>query len=408
MITLDDLSQELWPLASQVALESEVVPLNMALGRVLTEDIQSLINVPQHDNSAMDGYAVRCADFATQQSFGVSQRVAAGDSPQPLQAGSVARIFTGAPIPEGADAVIMQEEAQLLDDSEEVTFLSTPAPEQWIRRAGDDIRQGETVLHSGARLGPIDIGLLASIGIAEVKVRRRLRIGLLITGSELQSPGKPLGSGQIYNSNEFVWRALLQQLGAEVKSTGIVKDDRLATIEALGGLAEDCDLVLSSGGVSVGEEDHVKPAVETLGKLRSWKISMKPGKPVAFGELNGPKSQPVWFFGLPGNPVSSAVTFLLLVKPFMDLMQGRPLLNADWRSRISEQPMKAAWLKPDSRREEFLRATLTDAGVELFHNQSSGVLTSMSRSNGLVRVPKGQPLAAGDKAQFISYDSLMS
>lgn len=408
MITLDQLSQEIWPLATKGKVGTETLSIEQALNRVLSDDVVSPINVPQFDNSAMDGYAVRCGDFAQQRVFRVSQRIAAGDNPPALSTGSVARIFTGAPVPAGCDAIIMQEEATVDASTGEVAFSSLPTPEQWIRRAGDDIAERSVVLEAGTRLGAVDIGLLASIGVSHVKVSRQLKIGLLITGSELQRPGEPLKPGHIYNSNEYVWRALVEQLGAKVECSGIVEDNREKTIEAMRVLAESCDIVLSSGGVSVGEEDHVKPAVEVLGELKSWKVSMKPGKPVAFGALNKKDGSRAWFFGLPGNPVSSAVTFLLLVKPFMDLMCGRKLEQSDWRGNMASYPMKDAWIKPDVRREEFLRGTLKNGEISLFANQSSGVLTSMSRSNGLIRVPVGGVLAPADMASFISYSDLLS
>lgn len=405
MIELNDLLAQVWPLAAKQEAKIETVELKKAIGRVLAEDALSTLNVPQHDNSGMDGYAVHCADFLSKRVFTVSQRIPAGASPLPLQAGTVARIFTGAPIPPGADSIVMQEDT-ILNVDESVEFKSTPKVGQWIRRAGEDISIGQVVVPKGTRLDAIHVGLLASIGIDKIKVAKRLKVGVMATGSELQNPGKPLKPGQIYNSNEFVWCGLLQALNLDVKSVGIVPDNLEATCTALESLA-DCDAVISSGGVSVGEEDHVKPAIEKVGELRSWKVAMKPGKPIAFGHINRAGGGHSWFFGLPGNPVSSAVAFQLIVKPFLDVLQGLSTDQADWRIRV--QPVQADfnWLKPDDRREEFLRVDVQSGKARLFANQSSGVLTSLAQSTGLVRLAKGQLVNAGDWVDYVSYQDLM-
>lgn len=403
MIDLDDLLQQVWPLA-QAPARTETVGLKEALGRVLASDVCSSIDVPQHDNSGMDGYAVQAAQVQPGQPYRVSQRVPAGSSPAALQEGTVARIFTGAPIPPGADAVIMQEEATVQDNAE-VSFPHQPRALQFIRKAGEDIASGQVVLAKGTLLGAVHIGLLASIGIAQVPVFSRLKVGVMVTGSELRNPGESLGAGQIYNSNEFVWCGLLASLGIDVRSVGIVPDDFQATCEALASLA-DCDAIISSGGVSVGEEDHVKPALERVGTLRSWKVAMKPGKPIAFGHLEQPEGGGVcWFFGLPGNPVSSAVAFQLIVKPFLAALQGQ--VNVDWRSRMRKVTADFSWTKPDSRREEFLRVDVQSNHARLFVNQSSGVLTSLAHSSGLVRVPKGLVISPGDELDYVSYQELM-
>ncbi len=403
MIDLDDLLQQVWPLA-QAPARSETVGLKEALGRVLANDVCSNIDVPQHDNSGMDGYAVQAAQLRLGQPYRVSQRVPAGSSPAALQEGTVARIFTGAPIPPGADAVIMQEEATLHDNAQ-VSFSSHPRALQFIRKAGEDIAAGQVVLSKGTVLSAVHIGLLASIGISQVPVFRRLKVGVMVTGSELRNPGDALGAGQIYNSNEFVWCGLLASLGIDVQSVGIVVDDFQATCEALASLA-DCDAIISSGGVSVGEEDHVKPALERVGTLRSWKVAMKPGKPIAFGHLDQPTGGGVcWFFGLPGNPVSSAVAFQLIVKPFLAALQGQE--HVDWRNRMRKVTADFSWPKPDSRREEFLRVDVQSNQARLFANQSSGVLTSLAQSSGLVRVPKGVVVNPGDELDYVSYQDLM-
>ena len=405
MLELDDLIAQVWPLATRNTPNTETVGLNAALGRVLAADVLSRLNVPQHDNSSMDGYAVRCADLSDGSHFTVSQRIPAGASPLPLQAGTVARIFTGAPIPPGADAVVMQEDAHVQADGL-VKFNAAPRIGQWIRRAGEDIASGQLVVPQGTVLDAVYVGLLASIGVDHVDVRKRLKVGVMVTGSELQNPGKPLEPGQIYNSNEYVWTGLLKAMNMEVESVGIVPDNLPATCAALERLAQ-CDAVISSGGVSVGEEDHVKPAIEKVGELRAWKVAMKPGKPIAFGHIKRPGGGQSWFFGLPGNPVSSALAFQLIVKPFLGLLQGQSMAQVDWRLRM--QPVQAdfAWPKPDARREEFLRVNVQSACAGLFPNQSSGVLTSLAQSSGLVRLAKGQQVAHGDVLNYVSYQDLM-
>jgi molybdopterin molybdotransferase len=405
MIDLNDLLEQVWPIAAQQAMRTESVELKNALSRVLAEDVVSTLNVPQHDNSGMDGYAVRCADLQPGQPFRVSQRVPAGSSPQHLQPGTVARIFTGAPIPPGADSVIMQEDAVVNDDAS-VTFNALSKPGQWIRRAGEDIASGQVVVSKGTRLDAIHVGLLASIGVPAVTVTKRLKVGVMVTGSELQSPGEVLQPGQIYNSNEYVWCGLLESMNMEVRSVGIVPDNFEATCTALQSLA-DCDAVISSGGVSVGEEDHVKPAIEKVGQLRSWKVAMKPGKPIAFGHINRAGGGQSWFFGLPGNPVSSAVAFQLIVKPFLGLLEGQARNEVDWRSRMRKVKADFAWSKPDSRREEFLRVDVQSDKAGLFANQSSGVLTSLASSSGLIRLAKGQQVEPGGWVDYVSYQDLM-
>lgn len=405
MIDLNELLDQVWPLAAQRSSQLETVPLKQALGRVLAGDVLSTLNVPQHDNSGMDGYAVCAADCQLASQFEVSQRVPAGSSPSPLKPGTVARIFTGAPIPPGADAVVMQEDVVVNEDSS-VGFAALPKPGQWIRRAGEDISIGQLVLQQGTRLDAIHIGLLASIGVPHVKVFKRLKVGVMATGSELQSPGQPLQAGQIYNSNEYVWCGLLESMNIEVVSVGVVPDNFDATCAALESLA-DCDAVVSSGGVSVGEEDHVKPAIERVGELRSWKVAMKPGKPIAFGHINRQGGGHSWFFGLPGNPVSSAVAFKLIVKPFLNLLEGQSVQQVDWRLRMRKVQADFAWHKPDLRREEFLRVDVQSGKAMLFANQSSGVLTSLAQSTGLVRLTKGQQVNVGDWIDYVSYQDLM-
>ena len=371
-------------------------------GRVLAEDLLSALQVPPQDNSSMDGYAVRCADVSAPGAvLKVTQRIPAGTHGQPLNAGEAARIFTGAPIPQGADAVVMQEDC--VAESDTVRVQQVPASSQWIRRSGEDVARGDRVLSRGDRLSPAALGLAASIGLASLKVAPRPRVALFSTGDELVMPGEvapeAMQPGAIYNSNRFFLRALLQRLGCEVSDLGIVPDRREATEAALRAAAEHHDLILTSGGVSVGEEDHVKPAVEKWGELTLWSLAIKPGKPFAFGAIRRSEgASSAHFMGLPGNPVSSFVTFLLLVRPFVLALQGATCLVAP------QQRMQAHfdWPRADKRR-EFLRVRRNaNGGLDLFPNQSSGVLTSAVWGDGVVDNPPGQTIRAGDTVSFIS------
>lgn len=371
-------------------------------GRVLAQDLVSDLQVPAQDNSSMDGYAVRCADLADPaKALPVSQRIAAGAAGAALAARSVARIFTGAPIPADADAVVMQEDCEILSGGA-VRFKVVPKPGQWIRRAGEDVRSGAVVLSRGERLAPAEIGLAASIGLNKLAVVRRPKVALFSTGDELVMPGDVLPEqmkpGVIYNSNRFFLRALLLRLGCEVTDLGIVPDRFDATVQALRAAALNHDLILTSGGVSVGEEDHIKPAVQSLGSLDLWQIAIKPGKPFAYGRV-----QETHFIGLPGNPVSSFVTFLLLVRPFLLRLQG----VVDVAAKSIAVPAHFKWVKADQRR-EFLRVKRNAVGgLDLFPNQSSGVLTSAVWGDGLVDKLPGQTIAFGDVVQFIPFSELM-
>ncbi|MFC7460067.1 gephyrin-like molybdotransferase Glp [Hydrogenophaga defluvii] len=384
------------------------VPTFEADGRVLAQDLVSALDVPGHDNTSMDGYAVRVADLA--QAAGaplvVSQRIPAGHFGGPLLPGTVARIFTGAPVPAGADAVVMQEEAQAQEDGR-VSFSSQPVVGQWIRRQGEDVQKGGTVLAAGTRLGPAELGLAASIGFAELAVAPRVRVALFSTGDELVMPGAvapaDMKPGAIYNSNRFFLRALLLRLGCEVSDLGIVPDQREATLQALSEAAQSHDLILTSGGVSVGEEDHIKPAVQALGHLDLWQIGMKPGKPFAHGRVGV-----AHFIGLPGNPVSSFVTFLLLVRPFLLRLQG---VAVDAASALPAAVMLPAHfdLPKGDKRREFLRARRNAlGGVDVFPNQSSGVLTSAVWADGLIDNPPGNAIARGDLVRFIPLTDLLA
>lgn len=396
-------------------LPAESVATFDADGRVLAQDIVSALTVPPRDNSSMDGYAVRVADCAAPGAvLQVAQRIPAGTVGTPLAAGTAARIFTGAQIPEGADAIVMQEDTQPVP--QEGTFGAVridiaPAAGQWIRRAGEDVAVGDVVLRQGERLTPAALGLAASVGFDRLQVARRPRVALLSTGDELVMPGEvapeAMKPGAIYNSNRFFMRALLHRLGCDVTDLGIVPDKREATIEALRGAAETSDLIITTGGVSVGEEDHIKAAVQALGELQLWSLSMKPGKPFAYGSIaraGGEAQGRCHVTGLPGNPVSSFLTFLLLVRPFLLTLQGA--------SRVAPEPVQMRadfdWPRADRRR-EFLRARRNAAGgLDLFANQSSGVLTSMVWGDGVVDNPPGQTIQAGDTVNFIPLASLLA
>lgn len=402
----------------------ETVTTPEAWGRVLAQDVVSAVNVPPEDNSAMDGYAIRLADLA--QGAGtllvVSQRIAAGRPGQALAAGTAARIFTGAQVPAGADAVVMQEYCEAVastgahDPFGGVRVNELPAAGMAIRRRGEDVRQGHVVLRAGHRMDAAAIGLAATVGMATLDVAARPRVGLFSTGDELVMPGEPLPPGAIYNSNRFMLGALLRGQGCIVTDLGNVPDRLDATRAMLRAAAADHDLILSSGGVSVGEEDHLKPALAAEGRLDLWAIAIKPGKPLAFGAVRRPQSPghgshtPVdgagtpetWFIGLPGNPVSSYVTFTLFVRPVLARLQGAQAVTP------AGLPVRAdfAWPKPDKRR-EFLRVKRNaQGGLDLYRNQGSGVLTSLAWGDGLADIAPGQVVQPGDLVSYLSLAEL--
>jgi molybdopterin molybdotransferase len=375
----------------------EKLPTIAANGRILAEDQSSLLDVPPADNTQMDGYAVRASDCASGETrLRISQRIPAGHVPQALEPGTAARIFTGAMIPAGADSVVMQEQCQA--DGEFVIIRHQPRSGEWVRRQGEDIQAGSTILNAGTRLRAQELGLAASVGLAQLPVLRQPRVAVFFTGDELTMPGEALKPGAIYNSNRFTLNGLLQDLGCVVTDYGIVPDKLDATRDTLRRASQDHDLIITSGGVSVGEEDHIRPAVEAEGSLNMWQIAMKPGKPLAFGEVGK-----VFFMGLPGNPVSSFVTFLLFVRPFILRMQGVEKVEpAAYQVRADFD-----WLKPD-RRNEFLRARLNaEGGLDLFANQSSGVLTSTVWGDGLIDLAPGQSIRKGELVRYIPFSSLM-
>ena len=401
LLSLDDALALLVAGAKPHALhETEVVSTFDALGRVLAADVTSALDVPPADNTSMDGYALRAADVvAAGTVLPLSQRIPAGVVGTPLAKGSAARIFTGAQVPAGADAVVMQEHCAAVpgEGLGAVRIDTVPTPGQWIRRRGEDVERGATVLLRGTRLTPQALGLAASVGAAKLRVLRRVRVAIFSTGDELVMPGEPPKPGAIYNSNRYTLRGLLLAAGCEVADLGIVSDRLDATRAALREAAAGNDLIITSGGVSAGEEDHLRPAVLAEGTLEHWQIAIKPGKPLAYGSVRRPHQGAALFIGLPGNPVSSFVTYLLAVGPVLRVLQGMaekappPLL------------IKAAfdWPRPDRRR-EFLRVRLNaDGAAELFANQSSGVLTSAVWADGLVDNPAGQPIQRGDTVRYL-------
>lgn len=390
-------------------MESEIVPMQVALGRVLAESVNSLVDVPPLDNTSMDGYALRTADTQVSGSIlKIAQRIPAGSVGVTLEPGTVARIFTGAPVPLGADAVVMQEDCAIPEGStDQVQVNLVPTIGQWIRRQGEDLTAGKAALIAGTFLRPQELGVAASAGLTHLNVKRRVKVAAFFTGDELSLPGEPLKPGGIYNSNRDTLLACIKSLGCDATDFGIVPDSLNATRETLRKASKDHDLIITSGGVSVGEEDHIKPAVTAEGRLDLWQIAIKPGKPLAFGAVrkaDGEAQAEAWFIGLPGNPVSSFVTFLLFVRPFILRLQGRDA------SLPQSYPMRADfdWLKAD-RRNEFLRVKInTQGGLDLFPNQSSGVLTSASWGDGLVDCPPGQAIKAGDMVRYIPFNALLA
>ena len=407
------------------ATDAENLSTFDTLGRVLAVDVRSGLDVPPGDNTAMDGYALRCADLVVAGGarlplvplvpglpflpflplspfLPISQRIPAGTVPAPLVPGTAARIFTGAQIPLGADAVVMQEHCRV--EGNAVHIETRPTLGQWIRRRGEDVRQGDVVLSAGTRLTPQAMGLAASVGAAVLRVARRPRVALFSTGDELMMPGEPLKPGAIYNSNRYTLRGLIQQLGCECRDLGIVPDRLDATRDALRRAALDNHLIVTSGGVSVGEEDHLRPAVALEGSVDLWQIAIKPGKPLAFGAVRRGDSSSAHFIGLPGNPVSSWVTFLLLVRPVLLRLQGASQLEPTTvRMRADFD-----WPRPDKRR-EFLRARRNaEGGLDLFPNQSSGVLTSTVWADVLIDNPASHAIATGDVVDALSITELLA
>ncbi|WP_194787845.1 gephyrin-like molybdotransferase Glp [Pseudomonas sp. UFMG81] len=374
--------------------ETEEVTLADAEGRVLARELVAGLDLPPWPNSAMDGYALRLADWQGEP-LPVSQRIFAGHAPQPLQPGTCARIFTGAPLPEGADCVEMQENAEVLEDGR-VRLLETLRISQNVRPKGQETRAGEQVMSAGTRLGPIQLGLAATLGFDRLTVVRKPRVAVLSTGDELVEPGLPLGPGQIYNSNRRLLVSWLQRLGCDVVDAGILPDDLVRTRQCLGGLG-DVDLILSTGGVSVGEADYLGMALREAGELALWKLAIKPGKPLTFGHYQG-----VPVIGLPGNPASTLVTFGLLARPYLLRRQG----VAHVTPLQFSVPAGFDWPAPGTRR-EYLRARIEDGRVRIYKNQSSGVLRSAAWAEGLAEVREGSTPRQGDLVSFIPFSELL-
>ncbi|BCB26819.1 molybdopterin molybdenumtransferase MoeA [Sulfurimicrobium lacus] len=383
--------------------EVERIHTTHALGRVLAQPLVSTVSVPPLDNSAMDGYAVACADLnpGGETRLRVAQRIPAGSVGHALERGTAARIFTGAPVPAGADAVVMQEDCAV--EGDEVIVRATPKNGANIRRTGEDITVGQEILPAGVKMRPQEMGLIASIGLADVPVYRKLRVALFFTGDEIVMPGEPLQEGEIYNSNRYTLLGLLEGMGCRVADFGIVPDSLEATVEVLNQAWHEADLIVTSGGVSVGEEDYVKAAVERTGKLDMWKVAMKPGKPIAYGMVHDKTP----FIGLPGNPVSAFATFCLFVRPFILRCQG--VQNVTPRSY--RLPAAFDWSKNGNRR-EFVRARLEPQadgapGVAIYPNQGSGVLTSAVWGEGLAEIREGTTVARGDAVKFTPFSELL-
>ncbi|GGY73649.1 molybdopterin molybdotransferase MoeA [Marinobacter zhanjiangensis] len=398
LTSLDDALAHLLDRA-RVVTRTATLPLHQTLGRVLAADIAVPADVPPADNSAVDGYAVRAADLADHPVLPVSGRVAAGEPPGELESGTAVRIFTGSEIPAGADAVVMQERTEQKDSG--IAITAAVETGQNIRRQGQDLKQGDTALSAGTPIRPQEMGLLGSMGIGEVTVLRRLRVAVFSTGDELVDPGQPLQPGQIYNTNRFTLSGLLEAVGCEIIRCETLRDERGATRDSLLTAAKEADLIITSGGVSVGEEDHVRAVLEKEGELSLWRLAIKPGKPLAFGAIGG-----VPVLGLPGNPAAVLVTFLVAGLPYIRHCQGNR------RYRPIGEPLPAGFtVDKASIRREFLRARKEDGPdgvtVKAYPNQSSGVLSSACWGDGLAVVSEDTTVTPGDIIRYYSFSELL-
>ena len=402
LMSADDALSFLIDSASVTAM-TEAVSLDDSLGRILASDIHSTINVPGFDNSAMDGYTIALNDTQVAQenlSFDVVDRIAAGSTGNDLKVGNAARIFTGAPIPNGANTVVMQEECTLSEDKSQITVKRAINLNENIRPTGNDILKDNVILSSGRQIKPQDISLAASVGVGELVVFKKIKVGVFFTGDELVEPGNLLTPGKIYNSNRYALVALLKQVGCDVINLGNIEDKLDATCEALEALESQCDLIMTTGGVSVGEEDHVKPAVEKLGELNLWKIRMKPGKPLAYGKV---KQTP--FIGLPGNPVSSFVTFCIFSLPFIKKMQG----NSNYESKILKVKTNFDCKRAKPRR-EYARVRIDHSTetplASLFPKQGSDVMSSVVWADGIIEIPENTTFETGTILNYYSMSEL--
>jgi len=387
----------------KVVAKTEKISVEDALDRVLAEDVYSEINVPPADNSAMDGYAFRAEDKAFSDNLKLIGKSMAGHPfDGQVNQGQCVRIMTGAQVPDGADTVMMQENTHAHGDSIEI--LTWPAQGNSIRRAGEDVKQGDKVMQKGTRLSPVDLGLIASLGLAQIRVFKKIKVAVMASGDELVRAGGQLPAGGIYESNSLVTLSVLKRLNVETRDMGIVADNMDDTIAAFKEAMSWADVLITSGGVSVGDADYIKDVLEQLGSIGFWKLAIKPGKPFAFGELSNNGSEHCQFFGLPGNPVSATVTLHRLVLPVLKMMQGEVLKE----SLVFKIPIKQA-VKRKAGRLEFQRATLNknEAGeyeVDLFHSQSSGVLSSMSGSNGYVIIDEDiEQIEAKEAVNFMPF-----
>ena len=370
--------------------EVETLSLSMLVGRVLAEDIRSTINVPPADNSAMDGYAIHTSSVsALPTTLNVSQKIAAGSKPAQLAPGTAARIFTGANIPKGANCVVIQENCD--SDATTVTLNSGVSERGNIRKLGQDIKSNEIIFNKGRRVKAQDIGLLASIGIQSALVYKRIRVAILSTGNELIQPGNALKEGQIYDSNRPMVETICRELCCDISASIHIQDNLKTTTDALTQLSKTSDMIISCGGVSVGDEDHLKQAVSNIGALALWKVKIKPGKPIAFGEISRDKQKPCLFLGLPGNPVSAFVTLHLFGKLVISVMQGMS------KNITSEFEYKADFTTTgNNKRPEFLRVKCTQNGLTPYSNQSSGVLSSVCWADALAFIPENTAINEGD------------
>jgi molybdopterin molybdotransferase len=385
--------------------EVETVALGDADGRVLATGISSPLPLPPFTNSAVDGYAVRGGDLPQrgEQAFPVRGRIQAGASaPAPVEPGHAMRIFTGAPMPDGADTVFMQEDVRL-DETGKVVLPAGLRPGANVRPAGEDIPAGHSALAAGQRLRPQDVALAAAFGLTDLEVRRRIRVAVFSTGNELVSPGTPRGAAQLFDSNRFMLMAMLARLGCDVSDLGILKDDRTSLAQGLKQVAGSHDLILTTGGVSTGEEDHVKAAVESVGTLVLWRMAIKPGRPVAMGIIGGTP-----LIGLPGNPVASFVTFVHVVRPTVLALAGAT------QAHLVPMPVRAAFAyKKKIARREYVRVSLRQAPdgmleVTKFPREGAGLLSSLVDTDGLVELGEAiTQVEPGQTVGFLSYASLM-